>query len=185
MQPEKPMPLSQDSIERDRGQRRSFGATNNLLGKRFGIRRRPYVDHQAEAASLSLLHEIDTIWADQWARTASHPFRETQGGDSDPSIMFMLVHFTIERWREALLWSWVVGKHGALDDSWTQESTDAAWADLGGRPGEFVADVRARPRETLNPARVEENLRRSGLTQPDYTRYEFCKYSFETLYAYT
>ena len=155
-----------------------------LSGKRFGIRHRPYVDHQAEAASLSLLHEIDTIWANQWAKTASHPFRETQSGDSDPSIMFMLVHFTIERWREALLWSWVIGKHGGLDDSWTREIMDAAWEDLGGLPGEFVVNVRARSRETLNPARVEDNLRKSGMDQPDHTRYEFCKCSFKVcIYA--
>lgn len=135
--------------------------------------------HQAQGSSLPILHEISTIWSSAFAKTVTHPFRETVSGDSDPSLTWMLVHFMIERWREALLWSWVVGKHGGLDDSWTQTMADAAWKDLGGRPGDAKVDVRSRFRETMNPKRVAENLNNSGHGQADITKYEWCKLSPE------
>ena len=88
----------------------------------------------------------------------------------------MFTHFVIERWREALLWSWVVGKHGGLDDSWTKAIQERAWSELGGRPRDKVTKVRAKLRETMSPARVEENLRESGHVEVDNTKYEFCEF---------
>lgn len=97
----------------------------------------------------------------------------------------MLVHFVIERWREGLLWSWVIGKHGGLDDSWTQTIADGAWKELGGQLGHAKIDVRARLRETMNPDRVEENLRTSGHDQVDSAKYQFCQFKTEDLFART
>ena len=134
--------------------------------------------HEAKAASLALLHEMSTIWSTQFAKTATHPFRETKAGESDPSMMFMLVHFVAERWREALLWSWVVAKHGAVDDAWTQGIADKAWAELGGEVRQAKVDVRAKTRDSLNLDRVSTNLRASGHKQVDTTRYEFCASHF-------
>lgn len=86
--------------------------------------------------------------------------------------MFLMVHFVVERWREALLWSWVVAKHGGLDDSWSEAATDAAWNDLGGetdRSHNLV--VKSEFRASVNSGRVTANLRASGLKQSDQTNY--------------
>lgn len=157
-----------------KGEWRSLAASNRMLSDRFGVRHRPYVTHEAKGASLALLHEMAQMWYTQFAATATHPFRETKLGNADPSIMFMLVHFTVERWREALLWSWAVARHGAVNDAWTPETTARAWAELGGAPGEYgVLGVHAGRRATVEPDRVSGNLRASGHKQVDGTVYEF------------
>lgn len=94
------------------------------------------------------------------------------------SMMFLMVHFIVERWREALLWSWVVGKHGGLDDSWSEEQSAVAWQELGGPADDWVSllPVKASPRDTLNSDRVSKNLKSSGLKQTDPTVYSFCTY---------
>ena len=150
-----------------------FSSLTSLPGDRFGARHRPYITHEAKAASVPLLHEMSVMWATQFARTATHPFRETAAGESDPSMLFQLVHFTIERWREALLWAWAVGRHGAVDDGWSREAMDGAWVQLGGVVGEARVGVRARLRESLDLAKVDANLRASGHREADSTKYEF------------
>ena len=195
IQSDQAVPPSQDKIA-DRGQWRSLAAGNKLLstllvfvyslrcpktnvwytGDRFGARGRPYITHQAQGASLPILHEMSTIWETDLASAVEHPFRETVAGPSDPSLMFMLVHFVIERWREALLWSWVVGKHGGLDDSWTGEIAEGAWKELGGTVGEGEVAVKARLRKTMDPERVAGSLKKSGHRNSDVTKYEWCKF---------
>lgn len=149
--------------------------SHTLPGERFGERFRPYVTHEAKAASRALLHELGTVWAAPFGATAAHPFRETKGGESDPSALFMLVHFVVERWREGLLWAWAVAKHGAPDDAWAPAAAGAAWRELGGEEGVETLSVRAARRATLDPERVEAQLRGSGHRQADSTTYEFCE----------
>ena len=38
----------------------------------------------------------------------------------------------VERAREALLWTWAVGRVGALDDAWGAHEEARAWIELGG-----------------------------------------------------
>ena len=144
------------------------------------MRHRPYVTHEAKAASLSLVHEITQIWSTELAAAATHPFRETKSLQADPSMMYMLVHFVIERWREALLWSWVVGKHGSLDDQWTDRIMRNAWQELGGNVDEVEVEgakiqVTASHRSSMDQERVSEQLRESGYQQDDGTSYQFCE----------
>ena len=109
------------------------------------------------------------------AETATHPFRETAKGENDPSTMFLMVHFVVERWREALLWSWVVAKHGRLDDGWSKEEADVAWRDLGGLNGSPTFYVSEIQRESLNPERIKRNLALAGFRDEDPTKYVFSK----------
>lgn len=94
-------------------------------------------------------------------------------------MLFMMVHFVVERWREALLWTWVVGKHGKLDDSWGEAETVRAWDDLklGSTDEEMGGKlfVRGGNRSTLEKGRVEDYLKRAGYDTKDPTKYEFCK----------
>ena len=103
-----------------------------MTGQRFGARYRPYVLHEAKAASMSIIRELSAMWGEHFERAAVHPFRETVAGAGDVSMLFLMVHFLVERWREALLWTWVIGKHGGLDDQWDDDIMRRAWLDLGG-----------------------------------------------------
>lgn len=168
--PDKPSP------DEPHGEWRSMGESNVLLSTRFGARHRPYVLHEAKAASLALIRELSAMWAPHLARAAAHPFRETVSGAGDVSMLFLMAHFVVERWREALLWSWTVAKHGGVEDEWDEEIMREAWGELGAGEGERDVTVRAGWRETLEDERVHAYLRESGHRQVDKTFYVSCEY---------
>jgi hypothetical protein len=172
--PDKPAP------DEPHGEWRSMGESNVLLSDRFGARHRPYVLHEAKTASMSLVRELSAMWAPHLARAATHPFRETVSGAGDVSMLFLMVHFVVERWREALLWSWTVAKHGGLDDGWDAAIMRRAWLELGGGEDERELIVKAGWRETLEEDRVHAYWRASGHRQVDKTYYVACEYSSQT-----
>ncbi|CCM03068.1 uncharacterized protein FIBRA_05188 [Fibroporia radiculosa] len=151
------------------GEWRGMGESNYMLSERFGARERPYVMHQAKIVSSAMLAELETIWPGAFARSSSHRFRETSGpgAPSDINTLFLHAHFIVERAREALLWAWVVGRLGALDDSWGAWEGRTAWEELGGEwevwDDEREMDVRGAWRSTLERKRVERALARSGV----------------------
>jgi len=155
------------------GEWRSLGESNYLLSKRFGSRHRPYVAHEAKTASRKLLQEMEAIWPDSFASSATHLFRETQAGDGDVNAMFMHSHYVVERAREALLWSWIVGRVGGENDVWGEKEAMQAWAELGGVWGENDLLVKSGYRETLVKSRVEKVLADSGLKPQTLTSYVF------------
>lgn len=141
------------------------------IGERFGIRPRPYMVHVAKTLSPAILQEISTIWSDEFADTAFHRFR----GQRDVYTTFLHGHYLVERWREILLWSWVVGKHGRDDDTWGPTELDAAWTDLGGSESSDTLHVYLKPRSTLEKARVNKTMEEAGEVPPAATFYRFCK----------
>ncbi|KAJ3551401.1 hypothetical protein NM688_g4726 [Phlebia brevispora] len=165
--PEKPSP------DEPHGEWRSMGESNVLLSARFGARHRPYVLHEAKGVSLSFLREITMMWPEPLRRAGSHPFRETVSGAGDVSMLFLLAHFVVERWREALLWSWAVAKHGSLSNGWDHGTASRPWSDLGGIPGQDELEVRAGYRDTLQDHRWKAYLQASGHRKSDKTQYRF------------
>ncbi|KAI0323660.1 hypothetical protein GY45DRAFT_553660 [Cubamyces sp. BRFM 1775] len=159
------------------GEWRSMGESNALLSDRFGARRRPYVVHEAKAVSFAILQELALVWPEELAETGSHAFRETEAGKGDFYQMFIHAHYIIERAREALLWTWIVGRIGKLDDTWGPEEAERAWRELGGSDSEETRDqvhVHANPRETLVKERILKNLQEAGYdTKNIHTEYEF------------
>lgn len=138
--------------------------------------------HEAKIVSAPILSELETIWPGAFARSASHLFRETAGPGTPPDINTLLLHahFIIERAREALLWSWTVGKIGGADDRWGAEEARRAWMEVsaagvsGGAVGEVL--VKAEHRYTLERERVENTLRDGGLNGGlGATSYVFCE----------
>ena len=115
------------------------------------------------------------MWAPQMALAATHPFRETVSGAGDVSMLFLMVHFMVERWREALLWSWIVARNGGLDDEWDEMSTSRAWSELGGEVGQTELLVKDGYRDTLSDSRVKAYFKESGHRKSDKTWYQFCK----------
>ena len=115
------------------------------------------------------------MWPGPLAKAASHPFRETVAGEGDVSMLFMFVHFVVERWREALLWSWTVGKHGSLEDEWSEETMRAAWRELGGDEDQRQFETQAGMRDSVSDRRMKAYLHASGHVKADNTQYRFCE----------
>jgi hypothetical protein len=148
--------------------------TNWLLSSRFGHRKRPYMVHVAKTISPTLLREIREIWADEFLDTASHRFR----GYRDVYTMFLHGHYVVERWRELLLWSWVVGRIGGDDDSLGEQERNIMWDEVGGLADQDQVLIRLAMRHTLEKERVKEALKKGGEEEPTATDYAFCELGF-------
>ncbi|EPS98615.1 hypothetical protein FOMPIDRAFT_59328 [Fomitopsis schrenkii] len=150
-----------------KGEWRGMTESNLMLSQRFGARHRPYVMHEAKIVSAPILAELETIWPAAFERSASHLFRETAGPGTPPDINTLLLHahFIIERAREALLWSWAVGKVGGVDDRWGADEARRAWMEVSAAGLSAMGEVlvKAGHRYTLEKERVENTLKESGL----------------------
>ncbi|WRT64707.1 uncharacterized protein IL334_001641 [Kwoniella shivajii] len=108
----------------DSGEWGALQHANELLSKRFPSRRRMYLHHLPKTQSKSILHEAVTMWKDELSVASSREFRESKRGHGDVEMAWLTTNLRIERWREALLWSWIVAKIGGEDGVWTRESKD-------------------------------------------------------------
>ncbi|ELU38178.1 hypothetical protein AG1IA_07791 [Rhizoctonia solani AG-1 IA] len=134
------------------------------LGNRFGSRHRPYPAHLAKTLSISMLKEVSRAWPKDLNRVVRRPFRgmkhmtknENESEPADMYMVFMEHHWIVERWREALLWSWVVARGEIRSrkdaNAWTQGVAQQAWSELGGKMGEYTLAVTRAPRSTLENA---------------------------------
>lgn len=111
------------------GEWRPLERSSYMLSLRFGYRGRPYTAHAPKLLSSPLLHEMSAgMWRGSFGETAGRPFRGLnpnpldeddrrrgemgrKGGD-DVHPGYIFGNFVVERWREALLWSWVVARIG-------------------------------------------------------------------------
>lgn len=143
--------------------------SNWLLSERFGERSRPYMIHVAKTISPAILRELDEIWPDEFLTTAGHRFR----GQRDVYTTFLHGHYIVERWRELLLWSWVVGRWGKDDDTLGEAELDSMWDDLGGMETEESLLIYVQLRKTLEKARMKEAFRHTNETEPTATEYVF------------
>ncbi|KAF8516808.1 hypothetical protein BU17DRAFT_92394 [Hysterangium stoloniferum] len=147
--------------------------TNWCLGRRFGSRPRPYIAHTAKTISVPLMKEFSVIWATELAITASHPFRGMLEGNTDIYSLFLFSHSIVERWREALLWSWVVAKIGGMSDEWSTKERAQAWREVGGIVGQAKVEIFSEHRDTLKEESVHEYLQAAGHNVSGKTEYVF------------
>ncbi|KAJ7034915.1 hypothetical protein C8F04DRAFT_1100487 [Mycena alexandri] len=159
------------------GEWRALHWTAWVLDQRFGARRRPYVLHYARALSLPLLHELALALPTFFDFTPLSRFRGMHAvkGEFEVNTIFAATHYIVERHREALLWSWVVGKWGGGPGGDESSPNQAGildrnkkrgmWAELGGAQGRDT--VRLRRRERVAPDDVEVNLVMAGLLADD------------------
>lgn len=101
----------------DTGEWGGLQHANYLLSRRFPDRSRHYLHHLPKTLSKPIIHEAMHMFGEEIALASSRPFREVTVGNGDIEMGFMVTHLRIERWREALLWIWAVGKMGNLDSS--------------------------------------------------------------------
>ncbi|KAG9050664.1 hypothetical protein FS837_003391 [Tulasnella sp. UAMH 9824] len=152
--------------------------SNQLLDARFGKRSRPYLAHLAKTLGMPFLHEISKIWEEDLSLTASHAFRSKTSQDPDVHIAFLMSHYVVERWREVLLWSYIVGSIGADDDTWTHEHHRRIWRDLGGNFEDQEIEVLRQSRDTLNRIKRDwESLDIHPLTTYSFSSFDGYPYT--------
>jgi hypothetical protein len=147
---------------------------NNLrtLGDRFGQRYRPYTAHEAKTLVKSIVDEVTITWNSELHHTGQQRFRLNPEA-KDAYLPFLVTHWTVERHREALLWSWVVARIGGDDDEWGPAQSAQAWSELGGASGQDLLNVRRKPRSTLHQDQVISVLDSTGDTSIGKSHYAF------------
>ncbi|KIM38886.1 hypothetical protein M413DRAFT_419870 [Hebeloma cylindrosporum] len=141
------------------------------ISERFGKRGRPYLVHNARAIPLPLLHEASLTFPEAFSSTATSRFRGQNDSMPETHTLWLATHFIIERHREALLWSWVVGKWGGPKGRLTQEDKEKMWLDLGGKSGEGKKRVFWPKRESRLNAQID--LEKAELPDAGVTNYAF------------
>ncbi|KAJ7779505.1 hypothetical protein DFH07DRAFT_730162 [Mycena maculata] len=147
------------------GEWRSLGWSSYLMSQRFGLRKRPYMQHNPRALSLPLMHEMSLAFGSYFAATPLSQFRGSHKapGELEVNTIFMATHFVIERHREALLWSWIVGKWGGQRGVLDRELKRGMWRELGGHEGDAL-QLRRPKRSSMDD--IESNMRTAGVRSP-------------------
>ncbi|KAJ7087918.1 hypothetical protein B0H15DRAFT_780946 [Mycena belliarum] len=148
------------------GEWRSLGWSAHLLNERFGMRKRPYMHHNARALSLPLLHELSLAFGSYFAATPLSQFRGSHNvaDELEVNTIFMATQYVIERHREALLWSWIVAKWGGASGMIDREQKERMWRELGGGEGNSTLTLGKADRTTADD--VEMNMLMAGLQPP-------------------
>jgi hypothetical protein len=160
----------------------------HLLKKRFGTRQFPYPMHVHKALSKPLLIESKMMWKEEFEKASAERFRG--GGlmanshmvshisllkrfpSNDPTLQ-LLNGLTVERHREALLWSFLVSKIDTNGDGVLDPAEEEAAFTLMGTDG--VSDItgRMRKRTTTNPEDIDKTLKAVSFPRPLSSKYLF------------
>ena len=101
-------------------------------------------------------------------------------------LVWMFSHFLVERWREALLWTWVVGHVGGTNDEWGEFEKLFAWTEVGGNPEKVGVNVNVAlgMRDTMGDGRVKERLENEGTPLSGKTGYAFSACCFIFVFTF-
>ncbi|KLT42962.1 hypothetical protein CC85DRAFT_244958 [Cutaneotrichosporon oleaginosum] len=95
-----------------------------VLADRFPYKRREYLHHMPKAFTKTMAHESSIMFAEQMTTAATRAFRESKRGRADIEMAFVMAHLQIERWREGLLWTYIVAKLGGQDGLLREDARD-------------------------------------------------------------
>ena len=95
-------------------------------------------------------------------------------------MMALYLHFIVERHREAVLWSWAVGRMTQIAERGEQDWVEAAWKEVGGVAEAGKVQVRSKSRKTLS---LEHAQSRLGREQGDYA-FNAYRFSSDDGYPY-
>ncbi|GAA5842285.1 hypothetical protein JCM9279_005333 [Rhodotorula babjevae] len=156
------------------GEWRGLGYSAWLLDRRFGKRGRPYLVHVAKTLSLPLAREMQQVFLADLTKTAESRFRGR--GPCEVQPLFFLTHYTIEKHREALLWSFLVARSDPdRSSTYSQAERRALLSALGyglESPSlSLILDVSTPERRTL--ADLPRRLDKVGLPKPLETTLDF------------
>lgn len=99
------------------GEWQSLQYTNYLLSKQFGARHRAYLSHIVHIMNKPILDEIQSIWPEEFDKTASHRFRG-EGQAQEINLAFFMAHYVMERLRETQLTSYWKYRLDRNQDGW-------------------------------------------------------------------
>ncbi|GMK56901.1 hypothetical protein CspeluHIS016_0307410 [Cutaneotrichosporon spelunceum] len=156
----------------DAGETGGLVHANHYLSRRFPRRRRPYIQHGPRVISRTMLHETTTMFKNV---LSSGRFRESKNAP-DIHVMWLMAALKVERWREALLWTYVVANVGNLDDGvWGTHAREAIKTFFDIEDGEDVAgiEVTRGERWTTNRMRVDKTFDQVGWHAPLRSKYLF------------
>lgn len=169
-------PILQTTKIWDSGEWGGLQHANWLLSRRFPSRTRQYINHVPKTLSKPILDEVSIMFARDIATAAARPFRESRHGQGDIEFAFLITHMRIERWREALLWTWAVAKMGHREGGmWGPEARKELAQVLGmeNLTQEEVVEVKKSERQTLRD--VPSSFEEAGWEEPQATTYSFCE----------
>lgn len=125
-----------------------------------------------------MMDEASVMFASELGEAATRGFRESQRGLADVEMAALASWLRVERWREALLWSWVVAKIKV----WDEHSRDEIEALFGGELSEGKNVLfRKGPRRSVEDATLAVDAER---TQPLNTRIKFSEFSQQVAVLY-
>ncbi|WVQ98135.1 hypothetical protein IAU59_005257 [Kwoniella sp. CBS 9459] len=146
-----------------------------LLSRRFPEKKRGYMHHLPKTVSKSILHEASIMFKDELSLASTRGFRESHRGAGDVEMAWLTTHMRIERWREALLWSWAVAKVGGVDGRWVESARAELKDVLGLKDDEGDAknhvNLSRGPRKTLDD--LEAINAQAGWEAPQASEYVF------------
>lgn len=105
-------------------------------------------------------------------------------GEGDVQMQWLLTSLRVERWREALLWTWTVANMGTLggsQDHWDNDTRRAIKNLFGFTENDddvVKIEVHRGERWTLEPGRMQRVFRQAGWEAPKATEFLFCKFFF-------
>jgi 3-O-alpha-D-mannopyranosyl-alpha-D-mannopyranose xylosylphosphotransferase len=145
-----------------------------LLHGRFNSEPQPYPDHIPKALSIPLLDEVNIIWSEEMSLAAIRGFRISKRGEGDIATVPLVQWLRMERWREAFLWTWIVGKMGGVEGNWGEEAKEELKRVLGVYGNSDRVTVSRRERQTKDEA--PEMLKHVGWPQPKQTWIAFSSF---------
>lgn len=156
-----------------------WGALNHaslLLSRRFPNRARQYIHHLPKTMTQPMVHEAMYMFGEELALAATRRFRESVVAEGDVEMGFLITHLRIERWREALLWVWAVGKMGNLAENeqgvWSSKAREELRSMLGlGHLSLGDVMISRAERDTLRD--METVFQHLGHDAPQSTSYSF------------
>lgn len=164
-----------DAHIKDTGEMGGLYHANMLLSGRFPKRKRPYFAHAPKVITRGLHQEASLMFKEALTLSTTRRFRELRIGNGDVQIQWLLTQLRVDRWREALLWTYIVanlGGRGVWDDSSRQAIIDLFG--LGAEAAEISeVEVHRGERRTLEKARMEMNFDQAGWEKPKRTTFDF------------
>jgi 3-O-alpha-D-mannopyranosyl-alpha-D-mannopyranose xylosylphosphotransferase len=123
-----------------------------------------------------MMDEASIMFAEDLSISTTRGFRESLRGKADIEMAALASWLRIERWREALLWTWIVGKIGRGEGVWGEESRVAIQELFGDALAQGInVKIRKGPRKTVEDAQAY--MEEMGLEGPMKTKIKFCKFA--------
>jgi 3-O-alpha-D-mannopyranosyl-alpha-D-mannopyranose xylosylphosphotransferase len=131
--------------------------------------------HMPKSLTRSLVQEASVMFAEDLTMAATRTFRESRRGVADVEIAWLVSHLGVERWREALLWSWAVAKVGGAKGIWGKEAREEVRRVMGVKEGQVGGNVKITRGERKTLEDIERVTKQAGWELPEKTTYLFCE----------